>query len=142
MDLPIKIKILNDSIDIPSYGHPGDAGFDVRSLEDYILKPGERKIFMNGFALELPTGYGAFMMDKSSTSKIGIKTLGGVFDAGYRGEYNVNIINLSDEPFVITKGQKIAQLVILPVLTAQFEKVSELSDSSRGEGAFGSTGTH
>ena len=81
-------------------------------------------------------------MDKSSTGKSGIKTLGGVFDAGYRGEYNANIINLSENVFKITKGQKIAQLVILPVQLPEIEIVDDLSDSSRGEGGFGSTGTH
>jgi dUTP pyrophosphatase len=72
--------------------------------------------------------------------KQGIHTMGGVFDAGYRGEYNVNLINLGDESYKISKGDKIAQLIIYPVAIANLEEVSELSDSSRGLGRFGSSG--
>lgn len=140
--MKIKLKKLHEDAVLPNYAHPGDVGLDMYSLEDYELQPGEAKIFMTGFAMEFPEGYGAFVMDKSSTGKAKIKTLGGVFDAGYRGEYNVNIINLGNEPFSILKGQKIAQLVILPVELPELEEVEELSDSSRGGGAFGSTGTH
>ena len=140
--MKIKIKRLHSDAKLPNYAHPGDVGLDLYSLEDHVLAPGESKIFMHGFALEFPEGFGAFVMDKSSTSKVGIKTFGGVFDAGYRGEYNSHIMNLGKEPFVITKGQKVAQLVILPVTIGQLEEVDELSDSSRGEGGFGSTGTH
>ena len=140
--MKIKLKRLHKDAVLPNYAHPGDVGLDMYSLEDYVLQPGESKIFMTGFAMEFPEGYGAFVMDKSSTGKIGIKTLGGVFDAGYRGEYNVNLINLGKEPFEITKGRKIAQLVILPVELPEIEIVDELSDSSRGEGGFGSTGSH
>jgi dUTP pyrophosphatase len=110
-------------------------------LADYDLKSGERQIFPVGFALEFPTGYAAIVKDKSSLPKNGgIQTMGGVFDAGYRGEYNVNLINLGSETYQIKKGDKIAQLVIFPVEIAQLEEVSELSDSSRGTGNFGSTG--
>ena len=81
------------------------------------------------------------MKDKSSLPmKYGLHTMGGVFDAGYRGEYNVNFINLGNEPYKISKGDKIAQLIIYPVVIAELEEVTELSDSSRGEGRFGSTG--
>ena len=139
--LKIKIKRLNPDAKLPTYAHPGDVGLDLYSLEDYELKPRERKIFMNGFALEFPEGYAAIVKDKSSLPKNGgIHTLGGVFDAGYRGEYNVMLINLGDKSYQILKGDKIAQLVIYPVAIAEFEEVEELSDSSRGVGQFGSTG--
>ena len=95
---------------------------------------------MNGFALEFPEGYGAIVKDKSSISKAGLHTMGGVFDAGYRGEYNVHLVNLSDKPYTVEKGDKVAQLVILKVEIPEIEEVEELSDSSRGAGAFGSTG--
>lgn len=111
------------------------------SLEDRELKPGERAIFFVGFALEFPVGYAAIVKDKSGLPKnAGIHTMGGVYDAGYRGEYNVNLINLGSEPYSIKKGDKIAQLVIFPVAIAELEEVSELSSTSRGEGRFGSTG--
>jgi len=142
MPLEIKIKKLNPDAVLPSYAHPGDVGLDMKSLEDVVLAPAEKGLFMCGWALEFPIGYGAFVMDKGSVGTSGIKTLGGVFDAGYRGEYNVCLINLSKEPFEIKKGQKIAQLVILPVAIGQIKIVEELSQTSRGEGKFGSTGKY
>jgi len=137
----LKIKRLHPDVILPSYAHPGDVGLDMYSLEDCVLQPGERKIFGVGFALEFPEGYAAIVKDKGSLPKNGgIHTMGGVFDAGYRGEYNVNLINLGAEPYKIEKGNKIAQLVIFPVVRAEIEEVNELSTTSRGEGRFGSTG--
>ncbi len=127
----------------PSYGHPGeDAGLDLYALEDYELQPGERKIFNLGFALEIPQGYAAIVKDKSSLPKNGgLHTMGGVFDSGYRGEYNVNLVNLGNETYKIEKNHKIAQLVILPVAFVELIEVQELDGtSSRGTGQFGSTG--
>lgn len=139
--MKIKIKKLNENAKLPTYAHPGDVGMDMYSLDDYELKVGERRIFPVGFALEFETGYAAIVKDKSSLPmKYGIHTMGGVFDAGYRGEYNVNLINLGNENYKISKGDKIAQLVIYPVAIADLEEASELSDSSRGAGNFGSTG--
>ena len=110
-------------------------------MEDKELKSGEWYNFNIGFCLEFPTGYVAIVKDKSGLSvKYGLRVIGGVFDAGYRGEYNVTLINLSKEVYQIKKGDKLAQLVILPCETAEFEEVEEMSDSSRGEGKFGSTG--
>ncbi|MCI0542265.1 dUTP diphosphatase [bacterium] len=141
MPLAIKVKILREDAKMPSYAHPGDVGLDLYSLEDHNLKPGERKIFELGFALEFPVGYAAIVKDKGSLPKnAGIHTMGGVFDAGYRGEYNVNLINLGKKTYRIAKGDKIAQLVIFPVAVAKLKEVSKLSDSSRGAGRFGSTG--
>lgn len=126
---------------MPTYAHPGDVGMDMFALEDYDLKPMERKVFFVGFALEFENGYAAIVKDKGSLpNRAGIHTMGGVFDAGYRGEYNVQLINLGQETYRIFKGDKIAQLVIYPVVIADLEEVKDLSDSSRGEGRFGSTG--
>ena len=128
---------------LPNYGHPGeDAGLDLYSMEDYELKPGERKVFDCGFALEIPQGYAAIVKDKSSLPKNGgLHTMGGVFDSGYRGEYNVQLVNLGNQPYQINKGNKIAQLVIVPVVFAELQEVAELdTTSSRGAGQFGSTG--
>ena len=139
--MELKIKKLNPEAKFPNYAHPGDVGLDLYSLEDYDLKPGERKIFYVGFALEFPNGYAAIIKDKSSLpAKAGLHTMGGVFDAGYRGEYNVNLINLGQEVYHIEKGDKIAQLVIYPVIIADLVEAEELSGSSRGAGNFGSTG--
>jgi dUTP pyrophosphatase len=85
-------------------------------------------------------GYAAIVKDKSSVSKAGLHTMGGVYDAGYRGEYNVHLVNLSNEIYQIEKGDKIAQLVIFPIAIVDIEVVEELNESSRGTGNFGSTG--
>ena len=137
----LKIKKLVPELKVPSYAHPGDVGLDLFSPEDYELRPGERRIFPVGFALEFPTGYAAIVKDKSSLPKNGgVHTMGGVFDAGYRGEYNVNLINLGSAAYQIKTGDKIAQLLIVPEEIAQIEEVTELSETSRGTGNFGSTG--
>lgn len=139
--MKLKIKKINPEAILPNYAHPGDVGLDVRSLEDYDLKPGERKIFDLGFAMEFEYGYAAILKDKGSLPKnAGLHTMGGVFDAGYRGEYNVNLINLGQETYHIEKGDKIAQIIIYPVEIAEIEESEELSQTSRGEGRFGSTG--
>lgn len=137
----LKIKRVNPKAKLPTFAHPGDVGMDMYSLETYELTPGERKIFYVGFALEFPEGYAALVNDKSSLPKNGgIHTMGGVFDAGYRGEYNVQLINLGQEPYLIEEGHKIAQLIFFPVEIPTLVEVTELSDSSRGMGGFGSTG--
>lgn len=139
--MQIKVKKLKPTAILPSYAHPGDVGLDLHSLEDYELKPGERRDFDIGFALEFPEGYAAIVKDKSGLPKnSGVHTMGGVYDAGYRGEYNVILINLSDKPYKILKRDKIAQLVIFPVIIADLKEVSKLGETSRGLGRFGSTG--
>ena len=138
--MQIKLKKLNPNCQLPSYGHPGDAGLDLFSLETKTLTPGQRHIFMAGFALEIPVGYVGIIKDKSSVSSSGLHTFGGVFDAGYRGEYNAGLVNLTDHDITIEAGQKIAQLVIIPVVEAEILEVAELADSARGTGGFGSTG--
>lgn len=139
--MQIKIKKLYPDTKLPNYAHPGDVGMDLYAREDYLLKPGERRVFFVGFALEFKNGYAALVKDKSSLpNKAGLHTMGGVYDAGYRGEYNVNLINLSQEAYQIHVGDKIAQLVVIPVTIAELKEVEVLNESSRGEGRFGSTG--
>lgn len=139
--MKLKVKKLNSEAKLPVYAHPGDVGLDLLSLEDYSLKPGERKVFFVGLAFEFPEGFAAIVKDKSSLpNKAGLHTMGGVYDAGYRGEYNVQLINLGQETYHISKMDKIAQLVIFPVEIAELEEADQLSETSRGEGRFGSTG--
>lgn len=138
--MEIKIKKLKDEAKLPSYAHPGDVGMDVYSLEEKTLKPGEHHIFFLGFAIEFPNNYAIITADKGSISKAGLHTMGGVYDAGYRGEYNIHLVNLSDKSYTIEKGDKIAQLIVYPVEIPKLTEVAELSDSSRGHGRFGSTG--
>ena len=139
--MEIKIRRLHPEAMLPTYAHPGDVGLDLFALENYRLEPNERRIFLLGFALEFPEGYAAIVHDKSSLPKNhGVHTMGGVFDAGYRGEYKIQLINLGKEPAAIEKGQKIAQLVLFPVAIAELREVEQLSATSRGTGNFGSTG--
>lgn len=138
--MQIKVKKLKDNAKLPTYAHPGDVGMDMYAMETVTIPPMGQHRFFHGFALEFPIGYGAFVMDKSSISKAGLQTMGGVFDAGYRGEYNTHLINLSSESYTVEIGDKVGQLVIVPVSIAELELVEELTDSSRGMGAFGSTG--
>ena len=138
--MQIKVKKLKENAKLPRYMHPGDVGMDLYSMETVTVKPGEHVRLWHGFALEFPEGNAAIVMDKSSISKAGLVHMGGVFDAGYRGEYNTHLVNLSSESYIIEEGDKVSQLVIVPVSIVELKEVTELSDSSRGEGAFGSTG--
>jgi len=138
--MKVKIKKLKSDIILPSYAHPGDAGLDLYSLENYELKPGEHKRFDLGFALEFPAGYVALTRDRGSLGSQGIHNLGGVFDAGYRGEYNCGLINLSNKTFEIKKGDRVAQLIIFPVAQVELAETNQLSETSRNQGRFGSTG--
>jgi dUTP pyrophosphatase len=138
--MKIKIKKIKPEAILPDYSHAGDAGLNLYALEDDVLPPKEIKRFDFGFALELPEGYGAIMFDRSSLGAKGIHNVGGLFDAGYRGEYNCHLINLSQRPYKIKKGDKICQLIILPIASAEWEETETLAASSRGDGRLGSTG--
>lgn len=126
---------------MPIYVHSGDAGFDLFAIEDTKIKPGERAQVRIGIAMEIPDGYSGLIWDKSGLShKHGLKVMGGVIDAGYRGEIMAGMINLGQEEYVVEKGHKAAQILIQKVERAEIIEVEELSDTSRGIGAFGSTG--
>ncbi|MFH1790228.1 MAG: dUTP diphosphatase [bacterium] len=138
--MQIKIKKLDSKAIIPDYALPGDAGLDLYSLEDYEIKPGEKKVFALGFALEFPDNFVAVVKDKGGMANKCLHTMGGVVDSGYRGEYMIQLINLGSTPYKVEKNDKIAQLLILPVITAELIEVDELSETDRGHGRFGSTG--
>ena len=136
----LKVKKLKPDAKLPKYHHPGDVGMDMYAMETVTIAPMGHYRFWHGFAMEFPEGFAAIVKDKGSISKAGLHTMGGVFDAGYRGEYNVQLINLGGAPYRIGKGDKIAQLVIFPVAICTLKEASELSETSRGKGQFGSTG--
>ena len=138
--MKIKIKKLKENAKLPKYHHPGDVGMDLYAMEKVTIKPREHYRLWHGFAMEFPEGYAAIVKDKSSISKALLHTMGGVFDAGYRGEYNTHLVNLGTEPYTIEEGDKVSQLIIYPVVIAELEEANELSESARGEGMFGSTG--
>ncbi len=139
--LKIKINVLNSGAKVPSYAHIGDAGMDLYSYSEEILKPGDRFKVNTGIAMEIPEGFVGLIWDKSGVAmNSGIKVIGGVVDCGYRGEIIVGVINLSKEDFIIKQGQKIAQMIIQRKEEVEIEEVQKLTDTSRGEDGFGSTG--
>lgn len=132
-------KLYADTV-IPSYRHDSDAAFDVVSREDYTLQPGERHLFGLGFSAEFAAEYVCHVWDRSGlAAKQGVTTLGGVIDAGYRGEYGVVLLNTSDTPVVIHTGDRIAQLVIQKIEHVTITEVDQLSETTRGAG-WGSSG--
>src|SRR4051812_36178361 len=113
MPLTLKIKKLHPDAKIPSFATQGDAGFDLFAIENLKLEPGERGQVSTGIAIEIPYRHVGLIWDKSGLShKAGLKTLGGVIDAGYRGEIKVGMINLSQEKYTLEKGHKVAQMII------------------------------
>ena len=143
----MQIKIINKSNhDLPHYETIASAGMDLRAnlSESRILKPLERSIVGTGLFIELPIGIEAQVRPRSGlAAKKGITVLNapGTIDADYRGEIGVILVNLSNEDFTINNGERIAQLVIAKHERANWEEVEELSETERGEGGFGSTGT-
>ena len=141
----LKVQRLCDDAILPSYAHPGDAGLDICACESARLDPGESCMVKTGISIELPPGTEAQVRPRSGLAlKHGVTVLNspGTIDEGYRGEVGVIRINLGAVPFVVEQGMKIAQMVVAPVMTVEVEKVDDLTDTARGTGGFGSTGTH
>lgn len=141
----VKILKLHDDVVLPSYQTEGAAGMDLCAFlsEPLTLKPLERKLIPTGLKMELPQGYEAQVRPRSGMSiKHGITLINcvGTIDEDYRGELCVPVVNISSENFTINNGDRIAQMVISPVTKADIKVVSEISDTQRGEGGFGSTG--
>jgi len=142
-NLKIKIKKIKENSILPHYAHEGDAGVDLYSTGDYVLKPGQRLLVSTGLSMAIPKGYEGQIRPKSGLAlKHGITTCNspGTIDSGYRGEIGVIVINHGAEEFKIEKETKIAQIVFNKIETAEFEEVENLEDTKRGEYGFGSTG--
>ena len=145
--LSVQIKRLPHGADLPlpRYATPDSAGVDLLAAipDAVVLAPGERQLIPSGIAVALPPGTEAQVRPRSGLAlRHGITLLNtpGTIDADYRGEIGVILINLGQEPFAIDRGMRIAQMIIAPVVQVAWDEVSELSDSSRGAGGFGSTG--
>lgn len=139
--MKLNIKKLHVDAKIPSYAHEGDAGMDIYAVEHAVIKIGSRALIPTGLSFELPLGYVALVWDKSGVSNNhGVKTLGGVIDAGYRGEIKIGLLNTGNEDFVIERGDKVAQILIQKIEHPEIQEVNDLSETSRGNGGFGSTG--
>jgi dUTP pyrophosphatase len=144
--VPVAVCQLDDQLPMPEYAHPGDAGADLRSAEDVELAPGARHLVRTGVAVALPDGYVGLVHPRSGlASRLGVTVLNapGTVDAGYRGEIMVNLVNHDPERTArISRGDRIAQLVVQRVERAHFHRVDDLPDSVRGAGGHGSTGGH
>jgi dUTP pyrophosphatase len=141
----LKIEKLENFVELPAYKSEYASGMDLCAAikEDIILKPMERKLIPTGIKIELQKGFEAQVRPRSGLSiKNGVSLVNcvGTIDADYRGEVCVPLINLSNEDFTVKKGDRIAQMVIAPVLFAKIEVAQSLSDTKRGQGGFGSTG--
>jgi dUTP pyrophosphatase len=143
--LKLHVTAEAEGLPLPAYETAGAAGMDLRAAvgEAVTLAPGERALITTGLRLEIPPGYEGQVRPRSGLAiRHGITMLNtpGTIDADYRGLLQVVVINLGQEPFTIHRGDRIAQLVIAPVLQARIEVVEELGDTARGRGGFGSTG--
>lgn len=146
MGMDVLIKRLEPDLPLPAYAHPGDAGADLVAAEDVELPPGERALVRTGIAIALPEGYVGLVHPRSGlAARLGVTVLNapGTVDAGYRGEILVNLVNHDRVTTAkISRGDRIAQLVIQRVERAHFHVVEDLPDTVRGAGGHGSTGGH
>lgn len=142
MDMKIKVKKLTETATLPKYAHEGDIGADLFSDEYYQIHSGDRAIVKTGISLEVPSSFMGYVRvaPRSGLATKGLDVSAGVVDKSYRGEVGVVLVNNSKETFVIQRGDKIAQLIFEVAATGRFEEVTELGDTSRGSGGFGSTG--
>ena len=141
--MTVRFKRLCPDAVLPAYAHPGDAGMDIRSVDDLEIAPGTRALVHTGFVMILPPGWEAQVRPRSGLAlKHGVTVLNtpGTIDAGYRGEVGVILANFGDAPFAVKKGDRIAQVVVAPVTTAAIEETDVVDDTDRGGGGFGSTG--
>ena len=145
--VPIKRLPHSAGLPLPTYETPGSAGMDLRAAvpdgEPLTLKPGARAMVPTGLAFALPAGFEAQVRPRSGlAAKNGVTCLNtpGTIDSDYRGEVKVILINLGQEPFVIRRGERIAQMVVAPVVQAAWAEVDDLDETARGAGGFGSTG--
>lgn len=142
--LEVSVKILDKELSLPRCAYEGDGGVDLRAACDMVLQPFERALVPCGIAAAIPAGYAGFVVPRSGLAiKHGISLVNapGLVDSNYRGEIKAILVNLDPvEPFRITRGDRIAQLVIMHVEQPAFQSCEELPESARGEGGFGSSG--
>ncbi|CAA9343928.1 MAG: Deoxyuridine 5'-triphosphate nucleotidohydrolase [uncultured Nocardioidaceae bacterium] len=140
----ILVRRLDERVPVPAYSHPGDAGADLATTVDVTLAPGQRATVPTGISLALPEGYVALVHPRSGLAArwgLSIVNAPGTIDSGYRGEVKVALVNLDPTvPIVLSRGDRIAQLVIQQVEQASFVEVDRLPGSARGDGGYGSTG--
>jgi dUTP pyrophosphatase len=140
----LEIKRIDPELPMPAYAHEGDAGLDLYAAESVTLEPFQRRLVPTGIAIAIPEGCAGFVQPRSGLAVrhgLSLVNTPGLIDSHYRGEIKVIVINLDPEtPIDIRRGDKLAQLVIQPVVRAQLTEVDVLDETVRGEGGFGSTG--
>ena len=138
----LNVKLLHRDAKLPTKAYEGDLGYDLYAVDNAGISPGQRMLISTGIAIALPDGWGAFIKDRSGVSaKNGVYVHAGVIDHGYRGEIKVLLQNQYDRIFFVKSGDKIAQLVPIPVTNFSVYHVAELNeDTERGSGGFGSSG--
>ncbi len=149
MSLPVGVQVKRlphgEGLPLPAYATSGAAGMDVVSAEDVVIAPGARHAVATGLAVAIPAGYEIQVRPRSGLALkhgITVPNTPGTIDSDYRGELKVILINLGDEPFTVQRGDRVAQLVLAPVVQAAWDEVAELDATERGTGGFGSTGGH
>jgi dUTP pyrophosphatase len=145
MNVPVQIKRLPNGagLPLPAYATSGAAGMDIVSAEQVTIAPGARHAVATGLAVAIPEGYEIQVRPRSGLALkhgISVPNTPGTIDSDYRGELKVILVNLGHEPFAIARGDRIAQLVLAPVVQAVWDEVADLDATERGEGGFGSTG--
>lgn len=142
--ISVPIKRLDPSVELPTYAYTGDAGLDLRSNEDLVLAPHERRLIATGLAVAIPEGYAGFVQPRSGLALregLSMANTPGLIDSHYRGELKVCAVNLDNEKSIhIERGERIAQLVIQRVPIVHLIEVDELDETDRGAGGFGSSG--
>lgn len=136
----LPIRRLDPHAVLPTRAHADDAGLDLYGLEDATIAPGAGTLLRTGVAVAVPAGHVGLVCDRSSLARRGLKTAGGVIDAGYRGELGVVVWNISPEPQHVKRGERVAQLLVIPIATPAPVETNELDATVRGAGGFGSTG--
>ena len=136
----LKIKKLTSDAKLPTRAYSTDCGLDIYSNETSIVEPGEGKVFSTGVAGEFEPGYLGMLTDRSSMAKKGFKLAGGVIDPHFCGELSVVLRNLTRQPMLVSKGDRIAQLLIIPISIPEVVEVDELTSNGRGINSFGSSG--
>jgi dUTP pyrophosphatase len=143
--MKILVQRLDPEIPLPRHAHPGDGGVDLHAAAAARIEPGERVLVPAGIGVAIPAGYAGLVTPRSGLAwNHGVTVVNGpgLVDSGYRGELKVTLINSGAEPYQVEYGERIAQLVVVPVVTQQLVEVEVLPASTRGESGYGSTGTH
>lgn len=142
-EMRIPLKLLDPDLPVPTHTHAGDAGVDLHARVDATLEPGERIVLPTGVAVALPDGYAGLVLARSGLAAqkgLGVLNAPGLVDSGYRGEIKVILVNHGRDPVRLERGERIAQLVVTPVVLQEFDVVGDLPESERGEGGLGSSG--